>query len=84
MLKSGLLKFRIFLWKTLMLKFIFLSSFHSNFTSEMQNENIIKGQGAQRNVINRFDRYTFEPEDDDFETVKTSFTEVFPKALSIR
>jgi hypothetical protein len=56
----------------------------SNFTSSMQNENIIKGQGAQRNVINRFDRYTFEPEDDDFEIVKTSFTEVFPKALSIR
>ena len=47
----------------------------------MQNENIIKGQGAQRNVINRFDRYTFEPEDEDFETVKTSFTEVFPKTI---
>lgn len=47
----------------------------------MQNENIIKGQGAQRNVNNRFDRYTFEPEDDDFESVKTSFTEVFPKSI---
>ena len=47
----------------------------------MQNENIIKGQGAQRNVINRFDRFTFEPEDEDFEPVKTSFTEVFPKTI---
>ncbi|MFY1048030.1 PA0069 family radical SAM protein [Chryseobacterium sp. GP-SGM7] len=47
----------------------------------MKHENIIKGQGAQRNVINRFDRYTFEPEDEDFEAVKTSFTEVFPKSI---
>lgn len=47
----------------------------------MQQENFIKGQGAQRNVINRFDRYTFEPEDEDFETAKTSFTEVFPKTI---
>lgn len=47
----------------------------------MQNENIIKGQGAQRNVINRFDKFTFEPEDEDFETVKTTFTEVFPKTI---
>lgn len=47
----------------------------------MQNENFIKGQGAQRNVVNRFDRYTYEPEDEDFETVKTSFTEVFPKTI---
>lgn len=47
----------------------------------MQNEDIIKGQGAQRNVINRFDRYTYEPEEEDFETVKTSFTEVFPKTI---
>ncbi|WP_294325321.1 PA0069 family radical SAM protein [uncultured Chryseobacterium sp.] len=47
----------------------------------MSNENFIKGQGAQRNVINRFDRYTYEPEDEDFETVKTSFTEVFPKTI---
>lgn len=47
----------------------------------MQNEKFIKGQGAQRNVINRFDRYTYEPEDEDFETVKTSFTEVFPKTI---
>lgn len=47
----------------------------------MQNENNIKGQGAQRNVINRFDRFTFEPEDEEFEPVKTSFTEVFPKTI---
>jgi len=47
----------------------------------MQNENIIKGQGAQRNVINRFDKYTFEPQDDDFELEKTSFIEVFPKTI---
>lgn len=47
----------------------------------MQNENFIKGQGAQRNVNNRFDRYTYEPEEEDFETVKTSFTEVFPKSI---
>lgn len=47
----------------------------------MQNEKFIKGQGAQRSVINRFDRYTYEPEDEDFETVKTSFTEVFPKTI---
>ncbi|WP_312090862.1 PA0069 family radical SAM protein [Chryseobacterium sp.] len=47
----------------------------------MQNNNIIKGQGAQRNVINRFDRFTFEPEDDEFETIKTTFTEIFPKTI---
>ena len=47
----------------------------------MQNENLKKGQGAQRNVINRFDRYTYEPDDEDLETVKTSFTEVFPKTI---
>lgn len=70
-----------FLWKTLVLKLIILEKFQSNFTFAMQNENIIKGQGAQRNVINRFDRYTYEPEDEDFETVKTSFTEVFPKTI---
>lgn len=41
----------------------------------------MKGQGAQRNVINRFDKYTFEPEDEDFETSKTTFTEIFPKTI---
>ncbi|MCY0976207.1 PA0069 family radical SAM protein [Chryseobacterium wangxinyae] len=47
----------------------------------MQNDNIIKGQGAQRNVINRFDRFTFEPDDEDLENVKTTFTEVFSKTI---
>lgn len=47
----------------------------------MQNENSIKGQGAQRNVINRFDRFTYEPDEEDFESVKTSFTEIFPKTI---
>lgn len=47
----------------------------------MEGKNIIKGVGAQRNVINRFDRYTFEPDDEDFEVMKTSFTEVFPKSI---
>lgn len=47
----------------------------------MQNENTIKGQGAQRNVINRFDKYTFEPDDEDFELTKTSFLEIFPKSI---
>lgn len=64
-----------------MLKLITLEPKRYNFTSEMQNENIIKGQGAQRNVINRFDRFTFEPEDEDFESVKTTFTEIFPKTI---
>lgn len=47
----------------------------------MQNEKFIKGQGAQRNVINRFDRYTYEPDDEDIEMTKTTFTEVFPKTI---
>lgn len=47
----------------------------------MQNENFIKGQGAQRNEKNRFDRYTFEPEEEDFQQIKTHFTEVFPKTI---
>ena len=47
----------------------------------MEEQSKIKGQGAQRNVINRFDRYTYEPEDEDFEAVKTTFTEVFPKTI---
>ncbi|MFN3020197.1 PA0069 family radical SAM protein [Chryseobacterium sp. TY3] len=40
-----------------------------------------KGQGAQRNVTNRFDRYTYEPEDEDLETMKTQLIEVFPKTI---
>lgn len=51
------------------------------FTIDMQNRNIIKGQGAQRNVINRFERHIYEPEEEDLETVKTAFTEVFPKTI---
>ena len=47
----------------------------------MQHKNINKGIGAQRNVINRFDRYTYEPEEEDFEISKTSFTEIFPKTI---
>lgn len=47
----------------------------------MENRDIIKGQGAQRNVINRFDRYTYEPEEEDLEAIKMSFTEVFPKTI---
>ncbi|MGZ5187972.1 MAG: PA0069 family radical SAM protein [Kaistella sp.] len=47
----------------------------------MSSENFMKGQGAQRNEINRFDKYTFEPEEDDFVKTKTVFTEVFPKTI---
>ena len=47
----------------------------------MSSENFIKGQGAQRNEINRFEKYTFEPEEDDFQKTKTVFTEVFPKTI---
>lgn len=42
---------------------------------------IPKGQGAQRNVTNRFDRYTFEPEDYELDKIKTQVTEVFPKTI---
>ncbi|AQX04321.1 radical SAM protein [Elizabethkingia meningoseptica] len=42
----------------------------------------IKGQGAQKNVANRFDKYSFDPEEDDAQEVrKTNFTEVFPKTI---
>ncbi len=41
----------------------------------------IKGQGAVKNTLNRFDRYTFEPDDNEFEATKTSFLEVFPKTI---
>jgi len=47
----------------------------------MSSENFKKGQGAQRNEINRFDRYTFEPEEEDFQKTKTVITEVFPKTI---
>ncbi len=45
------------------------------------SKEFIKGQGAIRNEINRFDRYTFEPNEEDFEKAKTTFTEVFPKTI---
>lgn len=47
----------------------------------MKDDNIIKGQGAQRNVNNRFDRYIYEGDDESFGNVKTTFTEVFPKTI---
>ena len=47
----------------------------------MGSENFIKGQGAQRNVGNRFEKYTYEPEEEDLEAIKTTFTEVFPKTI---
>ncbi|WP_027376882.1 PA0069 family radical SAM protein [Kaistella palustris] len=47
----------------------------------MSDDNFKKGQGAQRNEINRFDRYTFEPDEDNFQAQKTQFTEVFPKTI---
>lgn len=40
-----------------------------------------KGIGAQRNVNNRFDRYTYEPDEEEMEFSKTTFTEVFPKTI---
>lgn len=46
----------------------------------MENQNPIKGQGAQRNVINRFDRNTYE-ENDEVEISKTIYTEIFPKTI---
>ena len=42
---------------------------------------IPKGQGAQRNVINKFDRFTHEPEDFEWDKIKTQVTEVFPKSI---
>lgn len=47
----------------------------------MEHRDIIKGQGAQRNVVNRFERYIFDPEEEDLDIVKTSFTQVFPKTI---
>lgn len=47
----------------------------------MSTENFKKGQGAQRNEINRFDRYTFESKEEDFINTKTKFTEVFAKTI---
>ncbi len=47
----------------------------------MEEKNQIKGQGAQRNTLNHFDKYTFDPEDEDITTAKTTYTEVFPKTI---
>lgn len=71
------------MWKTVCSKLVFvgISGTTFAFNNYMENPKSFKGQGAQRNVINRFDRYTYEPEDEDFETTKTEFTEVFPKTI---
>lgn len=45
------------------------------------DKNLIKGQGAQRNEYNRFDRYSWEPEEKEPEALKVTFTEVFPKTI---
>ena len=46
------------------------------------NQKHIKGQGAVKNTINRFESYTFEPEDEDLDVqTKVSFLEVFPKTI---
>lgn len=47
----------------------------------MEIKTKIKGQGAQRNVANRFERYTHEPDEGDVDSRKTTFTEVFPKSI---
>lgn len=42
----------------------------------------VKGQGAQKNVVNRFSKFTFEAEEDlEFSSSKTQITEVFPKSI---
>lgn len=43
--------------------------------------NIPKGQGAQHNIVNRFDRYTYEPDEEDIAIIKTQVIEVFPKTI---
>ena len=47
----------------------------------MPSQNHIKGQGAQRNVKNRFEQYSYEPEDWEIEKTKTQIIEVFPKTI---
>ena len=47
----------------------------------MNSQNHIKGQGAQRNVKNRFEQYSYEPEDWEIEKTKTQIIEVFPKTI---
>ncbi len=45
------------------------------------DKNFIKGQGAQRNEHNHFDRFSWKPEDEETEALKVTFTEVFPKTI---
>ena len=47
----------------------------------MNSKSPQKGQGAQSNVHNRFEKYTFEQEDDLPNQTKTKFLEVFPKTI---
>ena len=47
----------------------------------MSSQNHIKGQGAQRNVKNRFEQYFYEPEDWEIEKTNTQIIEVFPKTI---
>lgn len=47
----------------------------------MENRNLHKGQGAVQNVINRFDRFTFDFEEGFDVQPKTTFTEIFPKTI---
>ena len=47
----------------------------------MSSQNHIKGQGAQRNVKNSFEQYSYEPEDWEIEKTKTQIIEVFPKTI---
>ena len=47
----------------------------------MNSQNHIKGQGAQRNVKNRFEQYSYEPEDWEIEKTNTQIKEVFPKTI---
>ena len=47
----------------------------------MSSQNHIKGQGAQRNVKNRFEQYSYEPEDWEIEKTNTQIIEFFPKTI---
>ena len=47
----------------------------------MSSQNHIKGQGAQRNVKNRFEQYSYDPEDWEIEKTNTQIIEVFPKTI---
>lgn len=47
----------------------------------MNSQNPIKGQGAQRNLKNRFERYSYEPEDWEMEKSSTQIIDVFPKTI---